>query len=166
MSDPGKGLLWGRKMKLQMSLRFVQKMMMFALLLLCGLALAQTKPPAGQQTQNVKEYERLIYSVKGPDLYRAHCAVCHGSDGKGDGPLAPALKAKPADLTALAKNSGGNFPANRVGKFITGEEVSLSHGTREMPVWGPIFHQIEEDRDFGNVRVKNLVKYLETLQRK
>ena len=71
-----------------------------------------------------KEYERLIYSVKGPDLYRAHCAACHGADGKGDGPLAPALKTKPADLTVLSRNNGGKFPADRVRKFISGDEVS------------------------------------------
>jgi hypothetical protein len=35
-----------------------------------------------------------------------------------------------------------------------------------MPVWGPIFHQIEEDQDFGNVRLRNLIKYLETIQQK
>jgi folate-dependent phosphoribosylglycinamide formyltransferase PurN len=39
-----------------------------------------------------------------------------------------------------------------------------SHGSREMPVWGPIFHQVEEDVDRGNVRVENLVTYLESIQ--
>jgi mono/diheme cytochrome c family protein len=40
-----------------------------------------------------------------------------------------------------------------------------SHGSREMPVWGPIFHQVEEDVDRGNVRVENLVEYLQSIQR-
>ena len=35
-----------------------------------------------------------------------------------------------------------------------------------MPIWGPIFHQIESDQDWGNVRVENLVKYLQTVQQK
>jgi mono/diheme cytochrome c family protein len=114
-----------------------------------------------------KKYERLIYSVKGPDLFRAHCAACHGSDGKGGGPVAPTLKTKPADLTVIAKNSGGKFPSERVRRIITGDEPSLlSHGSREMPIWGPIFHQIEADQDFGNVRLENLVKYLESIQQK
>jgi mono/diheme cytochrome c family protein len=123
-------------------------------------AMAQTKPEAKAQ------YERLIYSVKGQDLFRAHCATCHGLDGKGDGPVAPTLKTKPADLTLLAKRSGGKFPSERVHKFISGDEVLLSHGSREMPIWGPIFHQIEEDQDLGNVRLQNLTKYLETIQQK
>ena len=124
-------------------------------------ARAQTKPEAQ------REYEQLIYSVKGQDLYRAHCAACHGLDGKGDGPVASTLKAKPADLTALVKNSDERFPEARVRRIITGDSATtMSHGTREMPVWGPIFHQIEADQDFGNVRLQNLMKYLESIQHK
>lgn len=125
-------------------------------------AMAQTKPEPEAKAQ----YERLIYSVEGPDLFRAHCASCHGLGGKGDGPAASTLKTKPADLTLLAKHSGGKFPSERVHKFISGDEVLLSHGSREMPIWGPIFHQIEEDQDLGNVRLQNLTKYLETIQQK
>jgi len=124
-------------------------------------AAAQTKSAAD------KQYEQLIFSVRGPDLYHAHCAACHGPDGKGNGPVAVDLKTKPADLTVLAKNNGGKFPTQRIQKFISGDEPSLlAHGTREMPVWGPIFHQVEEDQDFGNVRLQNLIKYLETIQQK
>jgi len=130
-------------------------------LLFGGSAVAQTKPDVR------KQFEQLIYSVKGPDLYRAHCAACHGSEGKGNGPVASDLKTKPADLTVLAKNNGGKFPAERVQKFISGDEPSMiSHGSREMPIWGPIFHQIEEDQDLGNVRLQNLIKYLEAIQQK
>ena len=122
---------------------------------------AQSKP-AGQ-----KPYEQLIFSVRGPDLFRAHCAACHGPEGLGNGPAAAALKTKPADLTVLAKNNGGKFPTERVQKFILGEDPSLvSHGSREMPVWGPIFHQIEEDQDLGDVRLQNLIKYLRSIQQK
>jgi mono/diheme cytochrome c family protein len=132
-----------------------------SLILFTGGAAAQTKP-AGQ-----KPYEQLIFTVRGPDLFHAHCAACHGPEGRGNGPAAGALKTKPADLTALARNNGGKFPAERVQKFISGDDPSLSsHGSREMPVWGPIFHQIEEDQDFGNVRLQNLIKFLGTIQEK
>jgi mono/diheme cytochrome c family protein len=127
--------------------------------------LAQSKPATQAMAQ--KDYEQLIYSVKGPDLFRAYCAPCHGLDGKGGGPVAPTLKTKPADLTAMAKSNGGSFPGEQASKTISGDAPSLrAHGTREMPVWGPIFHRIESDQDFGNVRVKNLVKYLESIQQK
>jgi mono/diheme cytochrome c family protein len=141
-----------------------------SLLLGCALScFALSGAAARAQTKSgaQKEYERLIYSVKGPDLFRAHCAPCHGSDGKGGGPVAPTLKTKPADLTVIAKNSSGKFPSERVRTIISGEEPTLlSHGSREMPIWGPIFHQIEADQDFGNVRLGNLVKYLESIQQK
>ncbi len=129
--------------------------------LFASIALGQTKPPTN------KDYERLIYSVKGPELFRAHCASCHGFDGKGGGPVAPSLTKKPADLTLLSKVNGGVFPKEAVRKIISGDDaVTAAHGSREMPVWGPIFHQIEDDQDLGNVRLQNLSKFLESIQGK
>jgi mono/diheme cytochrome c family protein len=131
--------------------------------------IALSGAPAGAQTEPAaqKAYEQLIFSVRGPDLFRAHCAACHGVDGKGSGPVAPSLKATVADLTVLAKRNGGKFPEERARRIISGNEPSLlPHGSREMPVWGPIFHQMEEDQDFGNVRLKNLITYLESIQEK
>ena len=106
----------------------------------------------------------LIRSTKGPDLFRAYCASCHGINGKGNGPAAVALKAKVPDLTVLSKNNKGQFPEDRVRRTIIGDDVVAAHGSREMPIWGPIFHQIEEDIDRGNVRLDNLVKYLKSIQ--
>jgi copper resistance protein D len=38
--------------------------------------------------------------AQGLQLYGDHCAVCHGAEGYGDGPAAPGLRPRPADLTA------------------------------------------------------------------
>jgi len=38
----------------------------------------------------------------GARLYRENCAVCHGPEGRGDGPAAPSLVPRPADLTVHA----------------------------------------------------------------
>jgi mono/diheme cytochrome c family protein len=121
---------------------------------------------AGQEGNPVKPSTEvpLIRSLKGADLFRAYCASCHGRDGKGDGPAAVALKVKPADLTVLTLNNKGQFPTERVRKTITGELVVAAHGSREMPIWGPIFHQVEEDVDRGHVRVQNLVEYVQSIQ--
>jgi len=121
-------------------------------------ARAQAGPGAG------KQFQQLIRSVEGPDLFRAYCASCHGLDAKGHGPAASALKIPPADLTVLAKNNRGQFPSIRMRGTIIGEAILVSHGSREMPIWGPIFHQIEADVDRGNVRLENLVKYVESIQ--
>lgn len=110
--------------------------------------------------------ERLIQSLKGPDLFRAHCAVCHGVDGKGNGPMAARLKATVPDLTRIAQRNAGTFPAERIRSIIAGDKVLNGHGSREMPIWGPIFHEVEWDQDFGNVRLENLTEYLRSIQQK
>jgi mono/diheme cytochrome c family protein len=43
------------------------------------------------------------------EMYTAYCAVCHGVDGKGNGPAAEALRVRPPDLTTLAKKNGGKI---------------------------------------------------------
>jgi mono/diheme cytochrome c family protein len=136
------------------------------LLIRVSLGDARARPQAGRAPEKGSEQQLqpLIHSVEGPDLFRAYCASCHGSDAKGHGPAAAALKPSVPDLTVLAKNNRGQFPSNRVRSAITGEEVLASHGSREMPIWGPVFHQIEWDVDRGNVRLENLVKYLESIQ--
>ena len=135
------------------------------LLLALALGCVALTGATNESRWNQKEqFTTLIRSVKGPDLFRAYCASCHGLDAKGAGPADPALKTKAPDLTILARNNLGAFPALRVRQMITGDEVVAAHGSREMPIWGPIFHQIEEDQDFGNVRLENLVKYLESIQ--
>ena len=125
-------------------------------------------PGAGAQTQKALDAREqstpLIQSVKGPDLFRAYCASCHGIDAKGRGPAASALKASVPDLTLLSRRNLGRFPAAHVREVITGERVVAAHGSREMPIWGPIFHQVEGDQDWGNVRLENLVKYLASIQ--
>lgn len=118
------------------------------------------------KSQKQKEVERLIYSLKGPDLYKAHCAPCHGGDGRGSGPVAPALKDPLPDLTTITQRNAGVFPAERIRNLISGDQVLIAHGSREMPIWGPIFHQVENDRDYGHVRLQNVTEYLQSMQQK
>jgi hypothetical protein len=33
-----------------------------------------------------------------------------------------------------------------------------------MPIWGTIFHQIQQDRDYGEVRLQNVTDYLKSIQ--
>lgn len=146
---------------------------LFVVMLDASAAAAQAQPSASQgEDQKDQKEQVLIYSVKGPDLFYAHCASCHGADAKGNGPAAPALKTKAPDLTILAKNNGGHFPTDRVRKQISGDDVLASHGSREMPVFGPIFRLIEPYESLNpidelpKVRMDNLVAYLQSIQRK
>jgi mono/diheme cytochrome c family protein len=107
----------------------------------------------------------LISSIQGPALYRAYCASCHGTDAKGGGPMAGSLKVKPSDLTRIGERAGGVFPKMRMERIVIGEEQpATGHGSIAMPVWGPIFSQVDNDRDMGRVRIDNLTRYLMSIQ--
>lgn len=137
------------------------------LIIVFGLFLSAAGPGQEPGTKaNNDQPTKLIFSLQGSDLYRAYCASCHGTDARGNGPAAPALIARVPDLTTIAKRNGGIFPNARIERLISGEDAVTAHGSREMPIWGPIFHRVEEDRDFGRVRLHNLTKYLETIQQK
>ncbi|MGA7288858.1 MAG: hypothetical protein WBX02_12235, partial [Terriglobales bacterium] len=80
-------------------------------------------------------------------------------------PAASALKVPPADLTALAKQNGGKYPANKVSAILSGQTDLAAHGNKEMPVWGKIFWSMSGGHE-GEVqqRVANLNHYIESLQ--
>ena len=106
-------------------------------------------------------------AASGSEMYKTYCAVCHGIDGKGNGPAASAMKIPPTDLTQLAKNDGGKFPDMKVAATIRGEGNVAAHGTPEMPIWGHLFWGMSHGHE-GEVqqRVANLTKYIESLQAK
>ncbi|TIU30498.1 MAG: cytochrome c [Mesorhizobium sp.] len=108
----------------------------------------------------------------GEQEYLNSCAVCHGVDGKGDGPLADALRKRPADLTTLTSRNGGEFPYWRVYATIDGRGMIPEHGEREMPVWGDQFlpDDVKRYGPYGGEavtteRIHNLAGYVQTLQR-
>ena len=103
----------------------------------------------------------------GKQLYSSYCALCHGSDGKGGGPFSPQLKVWPPDLTQMAKKNHGVYPSMRVSEAIDGEFGKPSHGSAEMPIWGPVFRSMAHGhKDSARVRIESLVKYLESIQEK
>jgi len=119
----------------------------------------------GQKPAAPSGDRRLIASIQGPALYKAYCASCHGIDAKGNGPMTPVLKVLPPDLTKISERHDGMFPLTLIERIIAGDELLIrGHGSRDMPVWGPIFSQVEADRDMGRVRIDNLARYLRDIQ--
>jgi mono/diheme cytochrome c family protein len=103
--------------------------------------------------------------ASGKEMFNSYCAACHGTDAKGDGPAAAALKTPPADLTVLSKNNGGKYPAMKVSSAIRGDIDVPAHGNKEMPVWGRLFSSMSGGHE-GEVvqRIANLNHYIESLQ--
>jgi mono/diheme cytochrome c family protein len=132
-----------------------------------ALLLSAGRGVQGQTTDTPRQRAPRILSdsLAGKDSFELYCAPCHGTDARGNGPVAPALKTAPPDLTQLARRANGSFPADRVRAYVTGTGRTLpSHGPAEMPVWGPTFRAFEADVRVQE-RIKNLVQYLGTLQR-
>src|SRR5579862_2752861 len=122
---------------------------------------AQDAPKPTIKTVPVRPTQ--ILDAKG--MFREYCAVCHGDEGKGNGPAADALKKAPADLTQIARKNGGTFPKVRVMRVIDGADVIAAHGSRAMPVWGNIFRSLEGSSS-ESLRVNALMEYIGNLQAK
>ena len=77
------------------------------------------------------------------------------------------MKAPPPDLTLLSKRNSGRFPAVAVFQSIEGNAAIPAHGSREMPVWGAAFRRMGGSDDAGvKLRMRNLVRYIESIQAK
>lgn len=108
-------------------------------------------------------------SMSGQELYKRFCASCHGSEGRGDGPVATSFKIEVPDLTLIARRQGGKFSPQLIERVVDGRHIIGAHGTREMPVWGAEFTRSESgnpqaERD-SRIVISKIVEYLATLQR-
>jgi mono/diheme cytochrome c family protein len=133
-------------------LSFIGLVLLSVPLLLAGQKQVETPAPARNP-------------LEGAEIFRHYCATCHGTDGRGHGPASVALKHGAPDLTRISKRNNGTFPFQHVKEIIEGKDSGpVAHGNREMPIWGPIFHEVESDQDLGEVRLDAITKYLRALQ--
>ncbi|MCU4652701.1 cytochrome C [Roseibacterium sp. SDUM158016] len=100
--------------------------------------------------------------------YLALCSGCHGASGMGDGPSAAGLDPRPADLTRLAAENGGEFPVLLVMARVDGYTAAPG----AMPEFGQLF--ADELVPFETApgimtptppRLIALARYVESLQR-
>jgi len=133
---------------------------------LCAMLVFIAGACAAQQTQTKKKPSA---PSSGAQLYKQNCAVCHGNDGKGNGP--PPAKSPFSgpvpDLTTLAQRHDGKFPEAYV-KGVLQSGVKLEdHGPAEMPVWGVLFNAAtKSDEKQVAQRIANLTEYLKSIQGK
>jgi mono/diheme cytochrome c family protein len=71
--------------------------------LMIGLGIFILSRPAPANIERINPIPVSAESIAaGQTLFSAHCALCHGQTGKGDGPVGVTLNPRPADLTQHA----------------------------------------------------------------
>ena len=146
----------------------VMKFISLAIIVMMISAFAAAQRGPAQSSPTVKHVPITNTPANsGKEMFNSYCAVCHGKDAKGNGPAATAMKTPPTDLTTLAQKEGGKYPAAHVAAVLRGQANTPSHGSQDMPIWGPLFSSISQGRQ-GPVqqRITNLVSYVEGLQAK
>ena len=88
--------------------------------------------------------------ARGQELFKSHCFLCHGAQGKGDGRMAKLLQTKPANLTITQL-------ANKKLAKVIREGGASAELSAQMPAWGDQFTAID---------IQSLVLFINSLQLK
>jgi mono/diheme cytochrome c family protein len=144
------------------------------LLVFCAALVSILSFAGAQENQAKKTQVKPSSPVSGAQMFKQYCAVCHGPAGKGDGPVATALKVPPPDLTTLTQRHDGKFPEDYVTNVLKNGVEKPAHGSGEMPVWGPIFENMNRwkvlcpgaEETPVALRITNLTDYLKSIQKK
>lgn len=106
----------------------------------------------------------------GKAVFMANCAVCHGEDGKGEGPLARRMATPPKNLTLIALRSDDSFPRARIMSIIDGYARSGMTG-ESMPEFGALLEGDLIPFDSGDGvqtptprKLVALLEYIESIQ--
>ena len=121
---------------------------------------------AAQQQQSKKVPATGSNSPSGAELYKQDCAVCHGNNLKGVGPV-PKPYRVPPDLTTLSRRHGGKFPDAYVMDVLRNGVTIPAHGPAQMPSWGNDFREMDGlDAAQVKLRIVRLTNYLKACQAK
>jgi mono/diheme cytochrome c family protein len=106
----------------------------------------------------------------GRALFMENCAVCHGENGRGDGPMARAMATAPKNLTLIALRHGDVFPRAKIMSIIDGYARSDPSGPG-MPEFGDLLQGDLVPYDSGDGKptptprkLVALAEYLESIQ--
>lgn len=116
-------------------------------------------------TPDVMASQKTGKDTRGQQLFTQYCASCHGTDGKGGGPVAASLKTAVPDLTVIEKREG-KFPQARIQSIINGETTFAAHGPKEMPVWGFVLREKGTTQTAVTLNVSAMANYIKEIQQK
>src|SRR5215475_4331074 len=140
------------------------------LLITSGARLSGQDPPQGTQPPTTKSLKVVPVTYTQPDsgaqMFKDYCASCHGTAGKGDGPAVVFLKTPPPDLRTMAQRNKGKYPAMKVVSMLRFGPGSDAHGALDMPTWGPLFRSLDANPRIVELRVHNLMRFIESIQEK
>ena len=149
---------------------------LFAVLIILGLLFTlpmctdsntteKTTKAATEETEAPTETVAQHPLEEGKDLFISYCVMCHGQDGKGEGPLAENLRQPPVDLTTITLRRG-EFSRELIHKIIAGVDEVPGHSNIDMPAWFETFKESEKitDEKIINQKIDHLVTYLESIQ--
>ncbi len=149
-----------------MRLRTLQTLTVFAGVL---ATLPSAPSNAGQDTSTTNAVPSgnrdSASDVSGKAEFQQYCALCHGVDGRGMGPLTDedTMKKSAADLTLIAKRNGGVFPFSKVADTIRDGRGVSGHTPSRMMAWGKIF-SADSDPYRATAIIFELTRYVEGLQ--
>jgi mono/diheme cytochrome c family protein len=114
--------------------------------------------------------DEMPVASDGRALFMENCAICHGADAKGSGPMARAIETAPPDLTQIALRNDGTFPRTRVLSTIDGYARSDMEGPN-MPEFGALLEGDLVPLDTGDGvmtptprKLVALLEYIESVQ--
>ncbi len=106
----------------------------------------------------------------GRALFMENCAICHGENARGDGPMARAMTKAPTDLTLIKLRNGDSFPRARVMSTIDGY-ARTGPSAPDMPEFGALLEGDLVPYDSGDGKptptprkLVALAEYLESIQ--
>jgi mono/diheme cytochrome c family protein len=106
---------------------------------------AATQAPTTQPAADTGATASADPVVRGKVVYMARCALCHGPEGKGDGPAAAALNPKPRNHT-----DGAYMNAQTDEQLLN----VIHNGKGGMPAWKAVLSEQE---------MQDVLKYVRTL---
>ncbi|WP_439523433.1 c-type cytochrome [Marivita sp.] len=114
--------------------------------------------------------EEMPQVSDGRALFMENCAICHGADAKGNGPMARAMRNPPLDLTLIAARNDGSFPRVQVLSKIDGYTKADLQGP-DMPEFGALLEGDLVPLDTGDGvmtptprKLVALLEYIESIQ--